>query len=242
MNKYLSKNIKVVVGVVFSGFLVISFSSCVLAKAITPNNIIGLVNQERENNNLDPLFLNANLSQAAEAKAQDMLANNYFAHTSPQGKTPWHWIEKAKYRYKHAGENLAMGFSGVEEEHQAWMNSTTHKQNILNERYQEIGVAVAEGVINDRNTTIVVQEFGARNDFVASLNKTDNNMIKISENKEILGAMKEIKQSIVIVDWNNALNTGTMLLFCIIITANTIIMAYISLNYLNLINSRKDVC
>ena len=48
------------------------------------------------------------LQEAAEKKAQDMIENNYFAHTSPQGKTPWHWVEESGYDYRYAGENLAI--------------------------------------------------------------------------------------------------------------------------------------
>lgn len=241
MKKYFSKII-IARGVALGIFLIFSFSSnCALAKDITPENIIDLANYEREKSGLKPLFFNANLLQVAESKARDMLANNYFAHTSPQGKVPWFWFENSGYDYKYAGENLAMGFSEAGKTHQAWMNSATHRQNILNAHYQEIGVAVVRGTVNNRNAIVVVQEFGARSNFVIPENVMGSEVIKISKNEVISEAKKEIKQSIVVIDWNKVLNIGVMLIFCIAIIANTTIMAYVSLNYFNVINARRSV-
>ncbi len=94
-------------------------------------------------------------------KAEDMLTNNYFSHTSPAGITPWKWIEDADYDYNYAGENLAMDFTSAEKMNDAWLTSPTHRANILNEKYKDIGVAVKEGVINGRATIVVVQMFGS---------------------------------------------------------------------------------
>ena len=153
-------------------FLALAVSGVALASAITPEAVIGLVNQARLGNGLNILEENNKLSQAAAEKAEDMVSHNYFAHNSPKGITPWFWIEKNKYEYVYAGENLAMDFMTAEKEQQAWMNSASHKKNILNPNYQEIGVAVKQGMINGHLTTIAVQEFGSRNDFVASKNPT----------------------------------------------------------------------
>jgi hypothetical protein len=90
----------------------------------------------------------------------DMLNENYFAHTSPDGITPWYWISKAGYKYVAAGENLAKGFTESEYVHEAWMSSPSHKANILNSTYQDVGIAVVEGTINGEKTTIAVQFFG----------------------------------------------------------------------------------
>lgn len=138
----------------------------VAASSITPEKIVELVNQERAKNQLPALQINKALSQAAADKAADMVKYDYFEHTSPQGVTPWQWLEKNNYDYKYAGENLAMNFTTAESENKAWMDSPTHRDNILNTHYQEIGVAVREGRINGHTTILAVQEFGSRADFV----------------------------------------------------------------------------
>ena len=78
----------------------------------------------------------------------------------PDGTTPWNFILNAKYQYEYAGENLARNFlfsNGVVD---AWMNSKTHKENILRKEYTEVGFAVENGVLNGEETTIVVELFG----------------------------------------------------------------------------------
>lgn len=145
-------------------FLVFS-SLCYFARttyfaAVTSSELVVMANQERIANGLEPLSLNTQLVEAAQKKALDMLNGNYFAHTSPSGLTPWYWLEKAGYRYSAAGENLAKDFVESEYVHSAWMNSLLHKANILNKSYQDIGIAVVEGAINGKTTTVVVEFFG----------------------------------------------------------------------------------
>lgn len=142
-------------------FLVFSTGRA-FAGDITVDKVVQLVNQERESAGLDSLTVNQYLLRAAKNKALDMFKNNYFAHTSPSGATPWHWIEESGYDYKFAGENLAINFTNVEEQHKAWMESLTHRKNILNQKYKEIGVAAEEGYIDGRLTTVTVQMFGSR--------------------------------------------------------------------------------
>lgn len=130
------------------------------ASEINPENVIRLVNEARVQAGLKELEESEKLGEVATAKVNDMVKNKYFAHTSPKGLTPWHWFELAGYDYKYAGENLAINFTTAEAEQVAWMNSPTHKKNILNENYQEIGVAVATGEVNGTMGIIAVQEFG----------------------------------------------------------------------------------
>lgn len=136
------------------------------ASLITPEKVVELANVERVSRSLPELVMNGALAKAAQDKLADMLKKNYFEHTSPAGLTPWHWLEKNNYEYKYAGENLAMNFLSAENQNKAWMESRTHRGNILNTHYQEIGVAVGQGTINGRETIVTVQEFGARADFV----------------------------------------------------------------------------
>lgn len=153
----------------------------VFAGDVTINKVVQLVNQERESAGLNSLTVNQYLLRAAKNKALDMFKNNYFAHTSPSGATPWHWIEESGYDYKFAGENLAINFTDVEEQHKTWMESLTHRKNILNQKYEEIGVAVEEGYINGRFATVTVQMFGSRYNLTLKESPADNPEIKGSE-------------------------------------------------------------
>lgn len=125
------------------------------------NDIIFYTNQYRENSGLKPLIESTVLDIAAAQKLQDMLQKQYFAHFSPDGISPWHWFEVNMYSYTHAGENLAIGFSYPQAAVTAWANSPSHRRNLVNENYREIGVAVEQGKINDISGVIVVQFFGA---------------------------------------------------------------------------------
>ena len=142
------------------GILFFLSFQCVSASEITPKKVIELVNASRIMNNLDPLIENEKLSSAAAKKVQDMIANDYFAHTSPQKITPWYWFKNAGYDYKYAGENLAENFLSAEKQHQAWMDSRTHKENILNRNFKEIGAAVVKRNIGGDDSFIAVQFFG----------------------------------------------------------------------------------
>jgi Cysteine-rich secretory protein family len=157
-----------VAGVMFSLTLV-SYAS---ASGIAPDDVIALANDSRSKEGLPLLAENIKLSEAAQAKAHDMLKNDYFAHTSPSGRDPWYWIKQAGYQYKAAGENLAINFTSAKEEQSAWMKSQTHRANILNANYQEIGVAVVEGKIDGQNSVVTVQLFGTPMYAVADQMKT----------------------------------------------------------------------
>lgn len=139
---------------------VIFFAPLVKASDITADIIIKLVNNARKSSNVAVLKKNDILQKAAEQKAQDMIENNYFAHISPQGKSPWDWINENKYGYRYAGENLAINFTNADDQQKAWMNSPTHRKNILNENYDETGVAVKQGIIDGQRAIVVVQMFG----------------------------------------------------------------------------------
>lgn len=127
---------------------------------ITANKVIDFTNQERSKLGLPTLTLNSNLSQSASLKAQDMFANKYWAHTSPSGKSPWDFFKTVNYRYSIAGENLAKDFYDTDSMMKAWMNSPTHRSNIVNTKFKEIGIGVVNGVLNGVETTLVVQHFG----------------------------------------------------------------------------------
>ena len=129
--------------------------------AIYPKLLETLANESRVGASGEKtLSINPLLEEAARFKAEDMAKNGYFAHTSPDGKTPWYWFDKANYVFKYAGENLAINFTDSEETHKAWLASELHRANIMNEKFSEIGVGMAKGTYQGRPTVFVVELFG----------------------------------------------------------------------------------
>jgi len=128
---------------------------------ITKSELLLMLNQTRNSLGLNALKENTQLGQAAELKAQDMISNGYFNHTSPSGISPWHWFSEAGYNYKYAGENLAIGFYESKEVYRAWLDSQSHKDNIISPYYSEVGTAIASDP-NNNGAIIVVQLFGTQ--------------------------------------------------------------------------------
>lgn len=137
--------------------------------AVVSTVLVDLTNGDRASFGLHTLAMNPTLVDAAQRKADDMAAKSYFAHTSPEGRTPWHWFKEANYSFLYAGENLAVYFTDSADVERAWMNSPTHRANILNTHFTEIGIATAEGVYQGRPTVFVVQMFGAPAKVVAGV-------------------------------------------------------------------------
>lgn len=123
---------------------------------------VQLVNEERVARGIAPLTVNDQLDRAAAAKLADMEHLQYFAHTSPTGVTPWSWIEDTRYGYRFAGENLAIRFGDPEAEHEAWMASEKHCQNILDARFKETGFAVKKVFFEGQETMLSVEMFGTK--------------------------------------------------------------------------------
>jgi len=124
------------------------------------DDLYEITNQERVAAGLEPLIINHELVAAATRKVNDMVTGDYFAHISPDGTKPWEWINKDNYNFTHMGENLAMDFSSAKVVHSAFMKSPSHKANILNEDYTDFGMVIMSGVINGRETMILVQFYG----------------------------------------------------------------------------------
>lgn len=135
-------------------------SSQILVGTVLPAVVVNLTNEERSDINAQPLRRSTTLDAAAKLKAEHMAKNQYFAHFAPDGTTPWHWFDEAGYVYAHAGENLAIHFTDSDEVVEAWMNSPTHRANIVSGKFTEIGVATAKGTYDGYDTVYVVQLFG----------------------------------------------------------------------------------
>lgn len=129
-------------------------------KNITPTEVLASINKQRTEEHLPVLQSNPQLEAAAQRKAEDMFQSSYWAHTSPDGQEPWDFIEESGYAYSVAGENLARNFHSTEMMVAAWMASPTHRDNILHTEYQDTGIAVVNGTLNGKPTTVVVQLFG----------------------------------------------------------------------------------
>ncbi len=130
------------------------------ATDITPQKLLELTNHERSKEGLQSLQYNEKLAQAAQKKADNMFEKNYWSHYGPSGETPWEFILSSGYQYEFAGENLAKNFLFSDGVVAAWMDSPTHRENIMRKEYTDVGFAVVNGVLNGEETTLVVQMFG----------------------------------------------------------------------------------
>lgn len=121
-------------------------STLPIITALTPDEqaMMDMVNQERINAGLQPLKVDLRLASVARAKANDMLVNNYFDHTSPTYGSPWAMMQQVGVNYKWAGENLA-GNRSVSAAMAAFMQSPGHRANILDPRFTHIGIGISTG-------------------------------------------------------------------------------------------------
>lgn len=137
-------------------------------EVFSKTDVIANTNVFRSSIGVQPLKENIALTVAAAQKLQDMVQNQYFSHVSPAGVTPWHWFEVNRYAYVYAGENLAIGFFDARSTVDAWSRSASHRANLANANYQEIGVAVQRATIKDMEGIVVVQLLAAPARAVAS--------------------------------------------------------------------------
>lgn len=133
------------------------------ATEVNINTLLMSTNQERSSNGLPELSLNKQLTSAAQAKANDMAARDYWSHTTPEGSEPWEFIQDTGYSYQKAGENLAYGFNSSEDTISGWMNSATHRANLLDSTYEEVGFGFANAKNFNKSgpETIVVAMYGS---------------------------------------------------------------------------------
>ncbi|MDB5176132.1 MAG: hypothetical protein JWM81_990 [Candidatus Saccharibacteria bacterium] len=134
------------------------------------------------------LTIDTELTEAAQAKAVDMVQRNYWSHNTPDGLAPWTFIAKAGYSYEKAGENLAYGFDNADETITGWMNSPEHKANILNTGYKNVGFGVvsAPHFQGKEGAIVVVAMYGAPADAGANISfsvpqTTANTPVKLND-------------------------------------------------------------
>ena len=124
-------------------------------------HIAALVNEQRSVAGLSTLSYNAQLEASACAKADDMIAKDYWAHVSPSGTPPWTFFYQVGYNYYKAGENLAYGQRSDSQIVSNWMGSPTHKANIVGP-FTEQGMCVRYAKFQGINAALIVNHFGAR--------------------------------------------------------------------------------
>lgn len=143
-----------------------------ITAAVQASSIVSLTNAERVGGGLRALSQDPLLTQAAQMKANDMAQKGYYAHVSPSGQTPMHWLDAVGYKYTLVGENLVVDRNSAEEAVSAWLGSPGHRLNMFRPEFTQIGVGIAKGVYKDHETTFIVQLFATPKTVVAAPTKT----------------------------------------------------------------------
>ncbi len=127
------------------------------ANTIDATDVMSRINEQRTQRFIPALTTNSRLISAASSKAKDMLARSYFAHVDPDGNYVWPKIVAAGYSpYTNLGENLAMDFSDAGAVVTAWMNSPTHRANIVNPTFEDQGLSSVAGIYEPNHDTIML--------------------------------------------------------------------------------------
>lgn len=199
---------------------------------INPEEIVRLTNEERVKAGGVEVRIDSDLTKAALAKADNMFAKNYWAHTSPDGIEPWKFFVDVGYKYRFAGENLARDFADPEAVVTAWMNSRSHKDNLLSPRYQDIGVAVVKGELDGVETTLVVQFFGTK---MAKTTLTQSNIeaetsapLSVPKEAIVAGLSKEKGKSILLSPFSTTKNVAIFFvsLFFLVLSLDMVIIKH----------------
>jgi len=131
--------------------------------AVESGTLMQLINQERSSRNLTVLIAHSSLVKASAEKSQDMIDRDYFAHVDPDGNYVWYRIANAGYgAYKTLGENLAVDFTTSEGMIQAWLDSPTHRANLLQTDFRDQGLTALYGDYQGRFTNLTASLFGAK--------------------------------------------------------------------------------
>jgi len=169
----------------------LSFNGRILGEQadLSKAQLLAFTNEARSAEGFGALTLNDKLVRAAELKAEDMFRDQYWAHVAPDGTKPWAWLGEADYRYERAGENLAKGFNNAGAVVTAWMDSPTHRENVLGD-YTEVGFAVVDGLLLGKSTTLVVALYGKPS--MSGVVMANENMIlgKSEEKEPMLAVLK----------------------------------------------------
>jgi uncharacterized YkwD family protein len=122
------------------------------------NYLLELINAERRKHNLNDLKIDKELQNIAILKANDLVNNNYFSHTSKTYGSPFDMLKQYNITYKTASENIA-GNPNIDAALSSWLNSESHKKNILSNDYNYTGLAIVDSIAYGN---IIVQFFIGR--------------------------------------------------------------------------------
>jgi uncharacterized protein YkwD len=125
-------------------------AGAVSAAEINRKTILEEMNRQRVAAGLNPLAEDERLVKVAEFRIRDMEELGYWAHLSPDGRSPFATLRPYGYDYRSAGENLASGFETAEVLVESWMESKGHRDNILGAHYEHCGIAVIDGSTTGR--------------------------------------------------------------------------------------------
>jgi hypothetical protein len=155
---YLPLVISIIASIFLSFYRPGAGNTLAYATEISASGLLSATNSQRVANSVGSLSLNGQLNAAAQSKANDMVARNYWSHTTPDGQQPWVFIDATGYKYSKAGENLAYGFATSSETVSGWMNSPAHKANMLDTAFTEVGFGYANSsdFNGDGEETVVV--------------------------------------------------------------------------------------
>lgn len=190
IDKYLAFRMTAIVGIAILSlfFNLATFKQVSALTEISTESILFEHNKIRTQQNLPPLEPNKLLNISAQLKANEMINLNCWSHYCPPNKAPWDYMTAAGYKFIIAGENLAEGFTNVESLMQAWLNSPTHRDNILRSEYTEIGIAVVYGNFKGKpNNPVIVVHFGKPNPNAAFASSQKSIKIIVPEQNQEVG-------------------------------------------------------
>lgn len=129
---------------------------------VSSSGLLSATNKQRAANKAPALHINDKLNAAAQAKAQDMVNRNYWSHNTPDGSPPWSFIINSGYQYQKAGENLAYGFITSDDAITGWMNSPSHRENLLDKDFVDVGFGTANSPDFNHTgpSTVIVAMYG----------------------------------------------------------------------------------
>ena len=126
-------------------FVAITASAVEPSNEITAANVLRLMNDYRASEGLAPLHSEERLDLAAADRMHHMEEESFWSHESPEGQSPFEWLDRRAYHFRAAGENLAYGFETARVLVQSWMESSGHRANILSADYEDCGIAIIDG-------------------------------------------------------------------------------------------------
>jgi len=157
-------------------FLILLVASVCLVSATTEDDFLILINNERVSVGAGPLSINGNLHTAAQLHSQDMIDQDYFSHTSLDGRTYIDRINDAGYSgYTALGENIAYhsGQADAQQVFDMWMGSSGHRANMLNSNFNELGLGVVTGQYTSFTASMYTLDLGRRTSVTPVCNNGD---------------------------------------------------------------------